>query len=149
MLKETAQKQMIEAMKLGDKELKNILAALVTALKYKEADLRGKELSKEEEIEVLSKLIHQAEDGVRYTPPERSEAIVRFRRELKVYKQFLPKQLTEDEIENIIKDVIEKLGIIGTASRKDKGRIMKELIPLTKGKADGKLVNQMVDSVLI
>lgn len=148
MLKETVQKQMIEAMKAGDKELKNILAALVTALKYKEADLKVKELSKEDEIAVLSKLVRQAEDGIKDTPADKSEAIARFQREAEVYKKFMPKQLTEEEIRNTIKGVIGKLGLTGTVTKKDRGPIMRELMPLVKGKADGKFVNQMVETFL-
>lgn len=56
--------------------------------------------------------------------------------------------MSEDEIKTTIEKVLNDLGILGSATPKDKGRIMKELIPLTKGKADGKVVNKLLSDYI-
>ena len=62
-------------------------------------------------------------------------------------QEFAPKQMSEDEIKATIQSVLDELGITEPTG-KDRGKIMKDLMPKVKGKADGKLVNQMVASML-
>lgn len=68
--------------------------------------------------------------------------------ELSVYNEFLPKQLTEDEIKTIIEGVLDKLNLRDTATKSNMGAIRKELNPLVNGKADGKLVNNILMTYL-
>lgn len=149
MLKDTVQKMMVDAMKNGDKELKTVLGGIKSALMNKEIELRGKkEMDEEAEIEVINKLVKQVKESIDTAPADRVETIERLTRELKVYEQFLPEQMSEVEINATIEKVLDKLGILGSATSKNKGAIMKELMPLVKGKADGKLVNQLLSGYL-
>lgn len=149
MLKDTVQKMMVEAMKSGDKELKTVLAGVKSALMNKEIELRGKkEMDAEAEIEVINKLVKQVKESIDTAPADRVDTIEKLNRELKIYEQFLPEQMSEDEIKTTIEKVLNNLGILGSATPKDKGRIMKELIPLTKGKADGKVVNKLLSDYI-
>ena len=64
-----------------------------------------------------------------------------------VYEEFAPHMMDEDEIKSVISEVLKSLGI-DAPTGKDKGRIMKELMPKVKGVADGKLVNQILGSFM-
>lgn len=147
MLKEVVQKQMVEAMKEGNKEKKTSLSVLSAALKNKEIEKRS-ELTEQEEIEVVAKMVKQVNESLETAPADRVETIEKLQRELEVYKQFMPEQMGEDKIKETIEVVLDKLGLLGTATPKNKGAIMKELMPLVKGKADGKLVNTLLGEYL-
>ena len=108
-------KAMVTAMKAGDKERKESLSMLLSALKNKAIDKR-EDLTEAEENEV-------------------------------VLKEIAPKMLNEDEIKEVIQGVLTELEIT-VPTGKDKGRIMKVLMPKVKGIADGKLVNQVLASML-
>lgn len=81
------------------------------------------------------------------TPADRTELIEEFKKRIAVLEQFAPKMMDADEIKAIISGVLADLGI-DAPTAKDKGRIMKELMPKVKGKADGKLVNEIVGSIM-
>lgn len=147
MLKELVQKQMMEAMKAGDKEKKTSLSVLSAALKNKEIEKRS-ELTEQEEVEVVAKMVKQVNESIETAPADRVETIEKLKRELEVYKQFMPEQMSEAEIKETIEKVLDKLGLAGSATPKNKGAIMKELMPLVKGKADGKLVNNLLAEYL-
>ena len=80
-------------------------------------------------------------------PADRTETLAQLKAELAVYEEFLPKQMDENEIRATIEDVLAELGI-ETPTGKDKGAIMKVLMPKVKGKADGKLVNAVLSTYL-
>ena len=143
MLKETVQKQMMAAMKEGNKEKKTSLSVLLAALKNKEIEKRS-ELTEQEENEVVAKMVKQVNESIEAAPTDRVDTIEKLKRELELYKQFMPEQMTEGEIKEIIELVLDKLGLTGNVTNKNKGAIMKELMPLVKGKADGKLVNSLL-----
>lgn len=144
MLKEKVQKMMIAAMKEGNKERKQALSNIKAALTNKEIELRGKgEMNETAEIEVVTKLVKQIKESIETCPVERTEILAALNAELAVYEEFMPKQMDEDEIKCVICDVLDELEIIKPTT-KDKGRIMKELMPRVKGKADGKLVNNIL-----
>lgn len=147
MLKEVVQKQMVEAMKEGNKEKKTSLSVLSAALKNKEIEKRS-ELTEQEEVEVVAKMVKQVNESLETAPADRVEIIEKLKRELEVYKQFMPEQMTEEKIKETIEVVLDKLGLLGNATPKNKGAIMKELMPLVKGKADGKLVNTLLGEYL-
>ena len=77
------------------------------------------------------------------TPADRTDLIEEYQKRIAVFEEFAPKMMDETEIKAVIDEVLATLGI-DTPTAKDKGRIMKELMPKVKGKADGKLVNQIV-----
>ncbi len=134
--------QMVVAMKEKDKEKKDSLSMLVSALKNKEIDKR-EPLTEEEENEVIKKEIRQTKETLDSAPAERTDIKEQCEKRLAVYKQFVPEDLSEDAIREIIKGVLAELSI-EQATPKDKGRIMKELMPKVKGKAEGSVVNKIV-----
>ena len=143
---EEVRKAMVEAMKAKDKDTKDALSALLTALKNKAIDKRA-ELTQEEEIQVVLKEIKQTKESLELTPADRTELIEEFKNRISVLEEFAPKMMDSDEIKAIIQGVLAELGI-DAPTGKDKGRIMKVLMPKVKGKADGKLVNEIVASFM-
>ncbi|MDE5781381.1 MAG: GatB/YqeY domain-containing protein [Lachnospiraceae bacterium] len=142
---EEVRSEMIKAMKAKDKERKDSLSMLLAALKNFAIDKRD-ELTEDEENSVVLKEIKQVNDLLEQTPADRTDIIEQCRFRIKVYEEFAPKMLSEEEIKDIINEVVKSLGIEKpTAS--DKGKIMKELMPKVKGKSDGKLVNQLVSGM--
>ncbi len=139
-------KAMVEAMKAKDKETKDTLSMLLAALKNKAIDKRD-DLTEEEEVQVVLKEIKQTKESLEMTPADRTDLIEEFKKRIAVLEGFAPKMMDADEIKAIITGVLSDLGI-DAPTAKDKGRIMKELMPKVKGKADGKLVNEIVGSFM-
>lgn len=137
---------MVAAMKAKDKERKDSLSMLLSALKNKAIDKR-EDLTEAEENEVIAKEIKQTTDTLELAPADREDIKEQCSKRIAVYKEFAPAQMGEAEIKATIQTIIDKLGITAPTG-KDRGAIMKELMPLTKGRADGKLVNQLVGSIL-
>ena len=137
-------KDMVAAMKAGEKERKATLSALLTALKNKAIDKRA-DLTEEEEVQVILKEIKQMKETLDTTPADRTDIIEECTKRLSVLEEYAPKMMDSDEIKSVIQGVLSDLGI-DAPTAKDKGRIMKELMPKVKGKADGKLVSELVAS---
>lgn len=137
---------MVAAMKAGDKERKAALSFLLSALKNKAIDKR-EDLTVEEETQVILREIKQTKETLEMTPADRTDIIDECKKRLAVLEEYAPKMMDEEEIRSIIQGVLTDLGISSPAS-KDKGKIMKELMPKVKGKADGKLVSEIVASFM-
>ena len=133
---------MIAAMKAKDKDTKDTLSTLLAALKNKQIDKRG-ELTEEEEIQVVMREIKQTKETLELTPADRTDIIEECKKKLAVLEQYAPKLMDEEEIKAVILTVLSELAI-EQPTAKDKGKIMRELMPRIKGKADGKLVNQLL-----
>lgn len=133
---------MVKAMKAGEKETKDTLSLLLAALKNKAIDKRS-DLTPEEEIQVVLKEIKQTKETLELTPADRTDIQEECRHRLAVLERYAPKMMDADEIEAIISATLDELGI-DAPTGKDKGRIMKTLMPKVKGKADGKLVNELL-----
>ncbi|MDD6812620.1 MAG: GatB/YqeY domain-containing protein [Lachnospiraceae bacterium] len=138
--------EMVTAMKNKDKERKDSLSLLLSALKNKAIDKRA-DLTETEEIEVISREIKQTKETMDTAPADRTDIIEQCKKRLAVYQEFAPAQMNEEEIRNTIKEVIASLGI-ENPSGKDKGKVMKELMPKVKGRADGGMVNKLVGELL-
>lgn len=134
--------QMVKAMKEKDKERKDSLSMLLSALKNKAIDKR-EDLTEEEENEVIKKEIRQTKETMDSAPADRDDIRSQCEKRLAVYKEFAPEDLSEDAIREIIKGVLKDLAI-ESPTPKDKGKIMKELMPRVKGKAEGSVVNRIV-----
>lgn len=139
---EEVRSAMIIAMKAGDKETKETLSMLLSALKNKAIDTRA-DLTPEEEVQVVLKEIKQTKETLEMTPAERTDIIDECNKRLAVLEQYAPKMMDETEIREIISSTFAEIGI-DAPTAKDKGKIMKSLMPKVKGKADGKLVNEIV-----
>ena len=143
---EEVRADMVKAMKAGDKETKETLSMLLAALKNKAIDKRD-DLTEEEETQVIMKEIKQTKETLEMTPADRTEIIDDCNKRLAVLEQYAPKMMDEAEIRGVILATLKEVGI-ETPTAKDKGKIMKVLMPKVKGKADGKLVNDIFTTFL-
>ncbi len=139
--------QMMQAMKDRKKERKDALSALLTALKNKAIDKR-EDLTAEEEDAVVLKEIKSVKETLELTPANRTDIIEECKLRIAVFEEFAPKMMEEAEIKVVIKEVLDELEITQPTVQ-DKGKIMKLLMPRVKGKADGKLVNEVLASMLV
>ena len=141
---DTVRAAMMQAMKDKDKPRKDALSLLLSALKSKAIDKRA-DLTEEEENAVIFREIKQAQETIDTTPEDRVQTIEEAKLRMSVYSEFVPKLMGEDEIREVIAAVLAELAI-EKPTAKDKGKIMKTLMPRVKGKADGSLVNQVLGS---
>ena len=138
---------MVDAMKNKDKERKETLSMLLAALKNKEIDKR-EPLTEAEENEVVKKEMKQTKETMELAPADREDIKEQCRKRLDVLKEFAPEEMSARQIKEEIEDVMATLGITELTG-KDKGRLMKELMPRVKGKADGALVNKIVGEMTV
>ena len=143
---ELIKNEMIKALKAHDKETKESLSMLLQALQKAAKDKRT-DLTEAEEDAVILKEIKQVQETIESCPVERTDIMGFMLTRENLYEQFAPKQMSKEAIQGIINGVIKELGI-NNPTKKDKGKIMKNLMPKVKGKADGKDVNTVVDSIL-
>lgn len=141
---DTVRAAMMQAMKDKDKARKDALSLLLSALKNKAIDKRA-DLTEDEENTVIFREIKQAQETIDTTPADRVQTIEEAKLRMSVYSEFVPKLMGEDEIREVIAAVLAELAI-EKPTAKDKGKIMKTLMPRVKGKADGSLVNQVLGS---
>ena len=139
---DVVRKEMMNALKAGDKPRKEALSMLLSALKAKFIDKR-EDLTEDEENAVVYKEIKEARETLDTTPANRTDIIDECKLKIEVYSEFAPKRMDEAEISKVIDEVLAALGI-DKPEAKDKGKIMKELMPRVKGKADGAVVNQVL-----
>ena len=139
-------KEMMTAMKNKDKERKESLSMLLSALKNAQIDKR-EDLTEAEENTIIAKEIKQTNQIMDTCPADRTDIIDECKARLAVLEEFAPEQMSEEQIEAEINAVLAELGI-DAPTMKDKGKVMKNLMPRVKGKADGKLVNQLVGAKL-
>lgn len=143
---EEVRAQMVAAMKNKDKERKETLSMLLAALKNKAIDKRA-DLTEAEENEVIKKEIKQTQETMDLAPADREDIKEECAKRLAVLKEFAPEEMSEEQIHAEINEVLKNLGITEPTG-KDKGKIMKELMPRVKGRADGALVNRLVGELL-
>ncbi|MGN0990535.1 MAG: GatB/YqeY domain-containing protein [Candidatus Ventricola sp.] len=141
---DTVRAAMMQAMKDKNKTRKDALSLLLSALKNKAIDKRA-DLTEEEENAVIFREIKQAQETIDTTPADRVQTIEEAKLRMSVYSEFVPKLMGEEEIREVIAAVLAELGI-EKPTAKEKGKIMKTLMPRVKGKADGSLVNQVLGS---
>ena len=143
---EKVRAEMVAAMKNKEKERKESLSMLLSALKNKAIDKRA-DLTEAEENEVIKKEIKQTQETMDLAPADREDIKEECAKRLAVLKEFAPEEMSEEQIRAEINEVLKNLGITEPTG-KDKGKIMKELMPRVKGRADGALVNRLVGELL-
>jgi uncharacterized protein YqeY len=140
-LKDQLVSDMKEAMKAKQAERLSTIRQLRSAVKNKEIEL-GKELEDQAVISVIGTLVKQRREAAQmYRDNQRLELAEKEEAELKVLQGYLPAQLGEAELRDIVTAVIAE---VGASSPKDMGKVMPQVMARTKGAADGKLVNQLV-----
>lgn len=145
MLLDTLNSDLVAAMKSKDKEKLAVLRMLKTALTNERIKL-GHDLTPEAEINVLSSQVKQRRESVtEFRKAGREDLAKQNEAEIKVINHYLPKQLSEAEINDLVDQVIKD---VNATSKADFGKVMKTLMPQVKGKADGSLVKQIVQSKL-
>lgn len=143
MLVSKIKQDMMTALKNGEKEKKDTLSLLVSALNSK-AKEKLADLTEAEELAIIQRELKQTRETMEFAGADREDIISKCKNRIEVIESYLPKQMDEDEICKIIETVLLDLGI-NKAEKSDRGRIMKELMPKVKGRADGKLVNSIVE----
>ena len=128
---------MVQAMKAKDKARKDSLSMLLSALKNAEIDKR-EPLTEAEEDAIVKKEIRQTQETYDLAPADRDDIREEAGARLAVYKEFAPEDMSVDQIKEVIDGVLKELGI-ENPTPKDKGAIMKVLMPKVKGKADANL----------
>lgn len=133
------------AMKQKDKEKLSTIRMVRSAIKKTEIDKRT-ELNDEEALEVLVREIKQRKDSLsEFEKADRDDLAQKEKREIEILSIYLPTQLTEEELHQLVTDAIAKTG---ATSKKEMGKVMAAILPQVKGRADSKQVNQLVQQLL-
>lgn len=144
-IKEQLDTAMKDAMRAKDSLTLNAIRMVKTAIKNKEIELIT-QLDDQGVIAVMSTLAKQRkESAVAFREGNRLELAEKEEKELQVILDFLPEQLDEAEIKAIIEEVVAE---VGATSAKDMGKVMKVLTPKMTGRADGRLVSELVKARL-
>jgi hypothetical protein len=140
-LKETNQDNMKTAMKSGDKSTLQFTRNLHAAIRKKEIDDR-KDLDDAEVLKLIGTMLKQREESItQFKAGGREDLVAAEEAEAKYLRQFMPAQLSAEELKPI---VLAAVAESQAKDIKDLGKVMKILLPQVQGKADGKLVNQLV-----
>ncbi len=144
-LKERLQEDLKSSMKNKETVKKSVITLIRASIKQFEVDNRV-ELDDDGIIDVISKQLKQRNDALEeFKKANRDDLVSETEAEIKVLKEYLPQQLSEEELDIIVKETISE---VGATSMKDMGKIMSAIKPKTKGRADGKLINKLVKSNL-
>ena len=140
-LKEKLAEDLKQAMKDKDQLRKNVITMIRADIKQIEVDKRV-ELSDTDVIDIISKQTKQRRDALgEFNKGGRSDLMEQTQQEINVLLTYLPEQLSEEEIVKIVGEAITE---IGASSVKEMGKVMAAVQPKVKGRADGKLVNEIV-----
>ncbi len=137
--------EMVRAAKAKDKIRLSAIRMLKTALHNKEIELI-RPLNETETMQILSVMVKQRKDSIeQFAKGGRADLVEKEEAELKILLEYLPAQMSEEEVEALIKKIIVEIDAV---SVKDMGRVMKVLMPEITGKADGKAAGEKVKALL-
>jgi uncharacterized protein YqeY len=144
-LKETLLEDMKTAMREKDTLKKNAIQMVRSAILQVEKDSRVT-LDDDSIIDVIGKEVKKRRDSLsEFEKSGRQDLIDNLKTEIDVLMQYLPEQLSEEELEKIVKQAIQDTG---ASSMKDIGKVMQAVMPNVKGRADGKIINQIIKKIL-
>ncbi|AAP11219.1 TPA: GatB/YqeY domain-containing protein [Bacillus thuringiensis] len=136
---------MKQAMKNKQKEKLTVIRMVKAALQNEGIKLQHT-LTEEEEITVLAREVKQYKDSLlEFKKAGREDLVNKLQSEIQILSAYLPEQLTEEELVDVIKQVISE---VGATSKADMGKVMTAVMPKVKGKTDGSLVNKLVIQLL-
>ena len=139
------QEDMYTAMKAGEKNTSNTLRTTLSKLKDKKIDKRD-ELSEEEIIKIIQTLVKQRKESIDlFIRGGRNELAELEKNEIDLLTNYLPQMISEEDIKNIVKDVINE---VSATSLSDMGKIMPEVMKRGKGLIDGKIAQKFVQELL-
>lgn len=146
---ETLQSEMIKAMKAKDKSRKDTISSLIGAIKKTAIDKKCKDnITKELVNEVILKEKKTVQEMIDTCPKEREDLLYEYQIRMAIISEFAPKLVTnKDEIKRMILQVLPDSSEINI-NKENKGHIMKVVMPAMKGKADMKLVNEVLGELL-
>lgn len=144
-LRETIDADTKNALKSGAKDKVSTLRMLSAALKNKQIDKR-RALTEEEVVETVKSLIKQRRDSIeQFTKGGRQDLVDKESAEIADLESYLPQQMSEEELSMLVRNAIAQTEAKGA---RDMGKVMKVLIPLVGGRADGKMMSELVKSAL-
>jgi uncharacterized protein YqeY len=137
---------MKQAMRNKEKEKLSVIRMVKAALQNEAIKVGKPSLTEEEELTVLMREAKQRKDSLlEFEKAGREDLVDKIKTEFQILETYMPKQLTEEELKNIVAQVIAE---VGATSKADMGKVMSAVMPKVKGKADGSLVNKLVSQLL-
>jgi len=144
-LQERIKSDLHQAQKQGDKARVSALRLIISGIQYAEI-AKGTTLDDAGVVDVFNKEVKQRRESIEeFTKGNRSDLVEKEKTELAILFEYLPKQMSRQEIVDTIRKVIDEVGAKGSG---DKGKVMGKLMPQVKGKADGREVGAIVDELL-
>ncbi|WP_042355009.1 GatB/YqeY domain-containing protein [Bacillus rubiinfantis] len=145
-LLERLNNDMKQAMKNKEKEKLSVIRMVKASLQNEAIKLGVKELPEDQELTVLSRELKQRKDSLHeFDKAGREDLVEKMRTEIAIVELYMPKQLSEEELAEIVKQTIQE---VGAKSKAEMGKVMSAIMPKVKGKADGSLVNKFVQQHL-
>jgi uncharacterized protein YqeY len=145
-LLERLNNDMKQAMKNKEKDKLSVIRMVKASLQNEAIKLGKKELSEDDELTVLSREVKQRKDSLHeFDKAGREDLVDKLRTEISIVELYLPEQLSEEELSGIVKETISE---VGAKSKAEMGKVMAAIMPKVKGKADGSLVNKLVQQHL-
>ncbi|MFA5055311.1 MAG: GatB/YqeY domain-containing protein [Dehalococcoidia bacterium] len=144
-LQERITSDLHKAQKQGDKSRVSALRLIISGIQYAEI-AKGASLDEAGVIDVFNKEVKQRRESIEeFAKGNRGDLVEKEKIELAILLEYLPKQLSREEVTAIVKQVINEVGAKGPG---DKGKVMSRLMPQVKGKADGREAGSVVDEIL-
>lgn len=138
-----------DAMRAKEEQKRSVLRMLISAIKDKEISLRKGEdiiLSEEQVLESVVQEVKKRKDSITsYEDGDRQDLADKEKSEIEMLEKYLPEQLSDEELEKIVNEVVAS---IGEVSQADFGKVMGQVMPRVKGKADGNQISAIVKKVL-
>lgn len=142
---ERLNEDMKQAMKSQDRFRLSVIRMVRSSIKNAEID-RKRSLEDHEVLDILQRELKQRKESLQeYEKAGREDSVQNLNSEIDILQAYLPKQLTEEEIKAIVQETMLETG---ASSKADMGKLMAALMPKVKGKADGRLVNQVAGQLL-
>ncbi|MBN6888921.1 uncharacterized protein ACUXCC_003786 [Cytobacillus horneckiae] len=144
-LLERLNEDMKQAMRNKEKEKLTVIRMIKASLQN-ESIKQGKDLTEDQELTVLSREVKQRKDSLHeFNKAGREDLVEKIRTELQYVELYMPEQLSEEEVSQIVQQTIQETG---ASSKADMGKVMSAVMPKLKGKADGSLINKLVQQHL-
>nr|WP_304218741.1 GatB/YqeY domain-containing protein [Fredinandcohnia onubensis] len=145
-LLERLNNDMKTAMKNKDKDRLSVIRMVKAALQNEGIKLGSSELSEDAELTVLTRELKQRKDSLReFSNAGREDLVNKIQTEIEILEVYLPKQLSEEELVEIVKETVQE---VNASSKAEMGKVMAAIMPKVKGKADGSLINKLVQQQL-
>ncbi len=136
-----------EAMRSKDKVRLSVIRMVKGAMQNEAIQFKKDMLTEDEALTVLLREVKQRKDSLQeFEKANRQDLAAKLQEELQILDEYMPEQLSEDELRKIVSQAIEETG---ATSKKDIGKVMSCVLPKVKGKADGGIVNKIVQQLLL